>query len=643
MELRIKEETLNEFFNNYKNERFEKGGLGFGVQKNDVTFLLSICIFEQVRESNVYCEIDGQDLANAALILSDLNEKNKLTYPIKIVSWVHTHPNLDIFLSGIDKDTLKNFNNLCENFIALVIDPKKNKYGAWIMGKDEPEKIKCTIFHGIEEIYAKDVEEVEQFLKNFSDLLQEKFKSLKRPLQYITSSSAIKLEEIREKKINLKDFHKKVLKKRRKSIFLKKKEGEAFCLKNLYKDSFLKGSSETYIYLCKNKPPFFKIAIPSKDTIFESSNLPEILRIPMMKSIDGEIVGYESGIRSALIFDEIQNIIYRLKGCGAGYRGFLKEEKCHKHNYVEIRGCQFQRTCLREQIMTSLLKDKLKEYNISLGNSSLGYWIYFEKSELIPYCGLFETVGDLRLKEDIIFSLEKGINNLIDKPNLKNWSPSKINSIIIYDKKPINLKDIDYDSFAVSVNKIEELIEKCNFENELKDELKFIFVNNSINLANLYWKLGTQIGKIRKVLDGLDFAWGTFIDPNDGELHCNSHPDNFVLNINEEQNILDLSIVDFDFSFNKETFIENPGPKNKCKFDEILRMEKHLLRRELTDYSFISTHKPIPKIEEEYEVIKQGLIETMVSGYDYGYDNDYSEKLTLEEVAFLLLCAYYYD
>lgn len=64
--------------------------------------------------------------------------------------------------------------------------------------------------------------------------------------------------------------------------------------------------------------------------------LPALLSEPLLKSSNGQIVGYQSGVRSALI--KVGSNWYRLKGCGNNYDGFPLKEVEGQKDALQIRG-----------------------------------------------------------------------------------------------------------------------------------------------------------------------------------------------------------------------------------------------------------------------------------------------------------------
>ena len=120
--------------------RLEMGGLLIGHvdhQGNNVV----VCGFfpKQTEASPGYCEFDGGALAMAMDACDKANSRcgGPHTPNIQIIGWIHTHPDIGIFLSGIDIET---FGNLRSNrqdgrFVAVVVDPLRKEHGVFITEK----------------------------------------------------------------------------------------------------------------------------------------------------------------------------------------------------------------------------------------------------------------------------------------------------------------------------------------------------------------------------------------------------------------------------------------------------------------------------------------------------------------------------
>ena len=118
--------------------RCEMGGLLLGhidEEGNNV----AVCGFfpEQTEAHGGYCEFDGSFNALAAAACDYANEESKneeMKIPeVRIIGWIHTHPDIGIFLSGIDVSTFGELRDLCEErrFMAVVVDPLRQQHGVF--------------------------------------------------------------------------------------------------------------------------------------------------------------------------------------------------------------------------------------------------------------------------------------------------------------------------------------------------------------------------------------------------------------------------------------------------------------------------------------------------------------------------------
>jgi proteasome lid subunit RPN8/RPN11 len=122
--------------------RLEMGGLLLGhidQEGNNV----AVCGFfpEQTQESPGYCEFGGMYNAIAAAACAHANEsiKGKNIPKLRIIGWIHTHPDIGIFLSSIDVATYKMLRDQCPNrrFMAVVVDPLRQEHGVFLTERKE--------------------------------------------------------------------------------------------------------------------------------------------------------------------------------------------------------------------------------------------------------------------------------------------------------------------------------------------------------------------------------------------------------------------------------------------------------------------------------------------------------------------------
>ena len=120
--------------------RLEMGGLLIGHIDNLGNNVV-VCGFfpKQTEASPGYCEFDGGALSMAMGACDMANSRcgGPHTPNIQIIGWIHTHPDIGIFLSGIDIDTFANLraNRKDGRIVAVVVDPLRKEHGVFISEK----------------------------------------------------------------------------------------------------------------------------------------------------------------------------------------------------------------------------------------------------------------------------------------------------------------------------------------------------------------------------------------------------------------------------------------------------------------------------------------------------------------------------
>ena len=116
--------------------RCEMGGLLLGHIDEDGNNV-AVCGFfpKQTKENSGYCEFDGSYNALAAAACDYANEeiKDDSIPELRIIGWIHTHPDIGIFLSGIDVRTFAELRDQCRGrrFMAVVVDPLRQDHGVF--------------------------------------------------------------------------------------------------------------------------------------------------------------------------------------------------------------------------------------------------------------------------------------------------------------------------------------------------------------------------------------------------------------------------------------------------------------------------------------------------------------------------------
>ena len=116
--------------------RMEMGGLLIGhIDSDGVTHVVTGFFPEQLRATPGYCEFDGSWVALAASACNFANENSSdpSTPELRVVGWIHTHPDLGLFLSSIDVSTYSSLREMVPDsrFIAIVVDPLRNEDGVF--------------------------------------------------------------------------------------------------------------------------------------------------------------------------------------------------------------------------------------------------------------------------------------------------------------------------------------------------------------------------------------------------------------------------------------------------------------------------------------------------------------------------------
>ena len=116
--------------------RLEMGGLLIG-HVDDLGNNVVVCGFfpEQTEASPGYCEFDGGAVAMAMGACDMANEKKggPHTPNLRVIGWIHTHPDIGIFLSGIDVNTFGLLRGQTSDgrIVAVVVDPLRKEHGVF--------------------------------------------------------------------------------------------------------------------------------------------------------------------------------------------------------------------------------------------------------------------------------------------------------------------------------------------------------------------------------------------------------------------------------------------------------------------------------------------------------------------------------
>ena len=120
--------------------RLEMGGLLIGHVDHEGNNVV-VCGFfpRQDEASSGYCEFSGSFNAIASAACDHANERagGPHTPPLRIIGWIHTHPDIGIFLSGIDVNTFGILRRASfeQRSVAVVVDPLREQHGVYISEK----------------------------------------------------------------------------------------------------------------------------------------------------------------------------------------------------------------------------------------------------------------------------------------------------------------------------------------------------------------------------------------------------------------------------------------------------------------------------------------------------------------------------
>ena len=118
--------------------RLEMGGLLVGhVDDHGRNVCVAGFFPEQIQSSPTYCEFDGSWMAICTAALEYANEApsgdGSEVPSLRIIGWIHTHPDLGIFLSGTDQSTYRANMRYSPDgrFLAVVVDPLRGEEGVF--------------------------------------------------------------------------------------------------------------------------------------------------------------------------------------------------------------------------------------------------------------------------------------------------------------------------------------------------------------------------------------------------------------------------------------------------------------------------------------------------------------------------------
>ena len=228
----------------------EWGGLLVGKEIKGELKVLAAILPPQKKQTPGYCEF-GRELLIIMMNAFDAIEEKFKDEDFQIVSWVHTHPDLGVFLSGTDHETFGRLSKQSKSISAVVIDPVQYE---WLAVNSNPGNSYGYTNIDMNLNFLHDFGNENQILIEKLELLRESINSPKsRRIFKLDETDKIEvfipipLEELKEKLIisNLTSFMKQI-KETSKVLF--EKEAEIQVRPTIEEDSKIKRLLESQSY-----------------------------------------------------------------------------------------------------------------------------------------------------------------------------------------------------------------------------------------------------------------------------------------------------------------------------------------------------------------------------------------------------------
>ena len=160
--------------------RLEMGGLLVGhVDDQGRNVCVAGFFPEQIQSTPTYCEFDGSWMAICTAALAYANEApsgdGSEVPSLRIIGWIHTHPDLGIFLSGTDQSTYRANMRYSPDgrFLAVVVDPLREEEGVFTSPDRPTEYSEATgsleMSDALSERYLRFLERMEDVRKARGD------------------------------------------------------------------------------------------------------------------------------------------------------------------------------------------------------------------------------------------------------------------------------------------------------------------------------------------------------------------------------------------------------------------------------------------------------------------------------------------
>jgi hypothetical protein len=100
----------------------EQGGFVLGFRKDGQSYFTAVVFPHQVSANGVHCEFPSEDIDIIREVCDELEGREGVERLSVVTAWIHTHPHLGVFLSGTDRNTIKQWVGVDRNMRAVVVD-----------------------------------------------------------------------------------------------------------------------------------------------------------------------------------------------------------------------------------------------------------------------------------------------------------------------------------------------------------------------------------------------------------------------------------------------------------------------------------------------------------------------------------------
>jgi hypothetical protein len=367
----------------------------------------------------------------------------------------------------------------------------------------------------------------------------------------------------------------------------------------------------------------------------EAEGLGDLAR-PLLKVPQGQLEGWQSGVRSALLRPRGSTTLFRLKGCGNQYEGFPVRPVAVNPKLLTPRGSAFEHTALRELWMTHLVDEALATEGLLGANTPWGWFEYELPDTPLPLvrrtCVVMRTLGNRRLGDHLLIGLERLLPHL-----LRAEASSRVAAAFPASRRSGGSDaDVSATWWAVLTEEApadlyaslprEELREPPPFPSgppqrwsarwrtdaeALHRHLLAAPAAPSL-LAAAMWAIGRQCGAALRLMHAREISWGTYVD----ELgtHCNAHSNNFVV-LPEAHAPQLVAPLDLDMAFTRRSFL-----RPEATWREWLALERNGLRMTLAGdpqvNSGVQLESPLPPA---WAALRWALRDTLLCAFDAAY------------------------